>query len=144
MHKAGCKIIADKIIRKIFNNSKLANGRDWKTEYLDSKISVKSVKNVNEAINHIKTFGTNHTECIISSNKSNINKFFKEVPSSIVMNNTSTQFADGYEFGLGSEVGISTSKLHPRGPVGLEQLTTYKFVVKGTGQIRSWKIKLKI
>ena len=137
MHKAGCKIIADKKIHKIFNNSRLANSRDWKTEYLDSKISVKSVKNVDEAIRHIKTFGTNHTECIISSNKNNIDKFFRDVPSSIVMNNASTQFADGYEFGLGSEVGISTSKLHPRGPVGLEQLTTYKFVVKGTGQIRN-------
>ena len=137
LHKAGCKIIADKKIRKIFNNSKLANAKDWKTEYLDSKISVKSVKNIDEAISHIKTFGTNHTECIISTNKSNIDKFIKEVPSSIVMNNASTQFADGYEFGLGSEVGISTSKLHPRGPVGLEQLTTYKFVVKGTGQIRN-------
>ncbi|MAW01782.1 MAG: glutamate-5-semialdehyde dehydrogenase [Candidatus Pelagibacter sp.] len=137
LHKAGCKIIADKKIHKIFNNSRLANSRDWKTEYLDSKISVKSVKNVDEAIRHIKTFGTNHTECIISSNKNNIDKFFRDVPSSIVMNNASTQFADGYEFGLGSEVGISTSKLHPRGPVGLEQLTTYKFVVKGTGQIRN-------
>ena len=96
---------------------------------------------MDEAINHIKIYGTNHTECIISNNKKNVTKFFREVPSSIVMHNASTQFADGYEFGLGSEVGISTSKLHPRGPVGLEQLVTYKFVVKGKGQVRSWKIK---
>ena len=135
--EAGCKIIADKNIKKIFPDSILAKSKDWKTEYLEAKISVKGVKNLDEAINHIKIYGTNHTECIISNNKKNVAKFFKEVPSSIVMHNASTQFADGYEFGLGSEVGISTSKLHPRGPVGLEQLVTYKFVVKGKGQVRS-------
>jgi len=98
---------------------------------------VKLVKDLDEAVNHIKKYGTNHTECIISKNKQNIDKFTKKIQSSIVMQNTSTQFADGYEFGLGSEVGISTNKMHPRGPVGLEQLVTYKYVVNGKGQIRS-------
>ena len=103
---------------------------------MDSKISVKVVNNLNEAIDHIKKYGTNHTECIISKNKKNIKDFERRVSSSIVMTNASTQFADGYEFGLGSEVGISTNKMHPRGPVGLEQLVTYKYVVNGKGQTR--------
>ncbi len=132
----GCKIIGDKNIRKIFKNSSIAKEKDWSTEYLDSKISVKLVHNIDEAINHIKKYGTNHTECIISKNKKNIKKFERNVESSIIMTNASTQFADGYEFGLGSEVGISTNKMHPRGPVGLEQLVTYKYVVNGKGQIR--------
>ena len=132
----GCKIIGDKKIQKIFKGSILAKENDWSTEYLDSKISVKIVNDLKEAINHIKKYGTNHTECIISKNKNNIKTFEKNISSSIVMTNASTQFADGYEFGLGSEVGISTNKMHPRGPVGLEQLVTYKYIVKGKGQIR--------
>ena len=117
-------------------NSILAKDKDWKTEYLDAKISVKIVSNINEAIQHIKTYGTNHTECIISNDKMSIQKFSNEITSSIVMINASTQFADGYEFGLGSEVGISTNKMHPRGPVGLEQLVTYKYIVSGQGHTR--------
>ena len=132
----GCKIIGDKKIQKIFKGSILAKENDWSTEYLDSKISVKVVNDLKEAINHIKKYGTNHTECIISKNKNNIKNFEKNISSSIVMTNASTQFADGYEFGLGSEVGISTNKMHPRGPVGLEQLVTYKYIVNGKGQIR--------
>ena len=132
----GCKIIGDSNIRKIFKNCYLAKEKDWSTEYLDSKISVKLVKNIDEAISHIKKYGTNHTECIISKNKKNIKKFERNVESSIIMTNASTQFADGYEFGLGSEVGISTNKMHPRGPVGLEQLVSYKYVVNGKGQTR--------
>ena len=132
----GCKIIGDKKIQKIFKGSILAKENDWSTEYLDSKISVKVVDDLKEAINHIKKYGTNHTECIISKNKNNIKTFEKNISSSIVMTNASTQFADGYEFGLGSEVGISTNKMHPRGPVGLEQLVTYKYIVNGKGQIR--------
>ena len=132
----GCKIIGDKKIKKIFKGSILAKENDWSTEYLDSKISVKIVNDLKEAINHIKKYGTNHTECIISKNKNNIKTFEKNISSSIVMTNASTQFADGYEFGLGSEVGISTNKMHPRGPVGLEQLVTYKYIVNGKGQIR--------
>ena len=132
----GCKIIGDKKIKKIFKETILAKENDWSTEYLDSKISVKVVDDLKEAINHIKKYGTNHTECIISKNKSNIKTFEKNINSSIVMTNASTQFADGYEFGLGSEVRISTNKMHPRGPVGLEQLVTYKYIVNGKGQIR--------
>lgn len=136
LNNSGCKIIADKKINKIFKNSILAKDKDWKTEYLDAKISVKIVSNTNEAIQHIKTYGTNHTECIISNDKMSIQKFSNEITSSIVMINASTQFADGYEFGLGSEVGISTNKMHPRGPVGLEQLVTYKYIVSGQGHTR--------
>ena len=132
----GCKIIGDKKIQKIFKESILAKENDWSKEYLDSKISVKIVNDLKEAINHIKKYGTNHTECIISKNKNNIKNFEKNISSSIIMTNASTQFADGYEFGLGSEVGISTNKMHPRGPVGLEQLVTYKYIVNGKGQIR--------
>ena len=136
LHKHKCKIIGDKIVKKYFSKAKIATEKDWKTEYLDSIISIKIVKNIEEAIAHIKKYGTNHTESIITNNKKNAEKFLNEITSSIVMHNTSTQFADGYEFGLGAEVGISTNKLHPRGPVGLEQLTTYKYIVKGNGQIR--------
>ena len=136
LHKHKCQIIGDKIVKKYFSKAKIATEKDWKTEYLDSIISVKIVKNIEEAIAHIKKYGTNHTESIITNNKKNAKKFLNEITSSIVMHNTSTQFADGYEFGLGAEVGISTNKLHPRGPVGLEQLTTYKYIVKGNGQIR--------
>ena len=136
LNTKGCKIIADKKTQKIYNKSTLAKENDWSTEYLDSKISVKVVSNLNEAIKHIKKYGTNHTECIISNNINNIKIFEKNISSSIIMTNASTQFADGYEFGLGSEVGISTNKMHPRGPVGLEQLVTYKYIVNGKGQIR--------
>ncbi len=136
LNTKGCEIIGDKKTKKIFEKSVLARENDWSTEYLDSKISVKVVSNLNEAIKHIKKYGTNHTECIISNNKNNIKIFEKNIGSSIIMTNASTQFADGYEFGLGSEVGISTNKMHPRGPVGLEQLVTYKYIVNGKGQIR--------
>ncbi len=136
LNSKGCKIIGDKKTKKIYEKSILAKENDWSTEYLDSRISVKIVSDLNEAIKHIKKYGTNHTECIISNNKNNIKIFEKNINSSIIMTNASTQFADGYEFGLGSEVGISTSKMHPRGPVGLEQLVTYKYIVNGKGQIR--------
>tara|TARA_Y100001958_G_scaffold155320_1_gene145763 strand:- start:698 stop:1957 length:1260 start_codon:yes stop_codon:yes gene_type:complete len=136
LNAKGCKIIGDKKTQKIYEKSILAKDNDWSTEYLDSRISVKVVSNLNEAIKHIKKYGTNHTECIISNNKNNIKIFEKNISSSIIMTNASTQFADGYEFGLGSEVGISTNKMHPRGPVGLEQLVTYKYIVNGKGQIR--------
>ncbi|MEK9741416.1 MAG: glutamate-5-semialdehyde dehydrogenase [Pelagibacteraceae bacterium] len=136
LHKNNCKIIGDKLVKKYFPLSTLAKEQDWKTEYLDAIISVKIVNSIDEAIAHIKKYGTNHTESIITQNKKNAQKFLNEINSSIVMHNTSTQFADGYEFGLGAEVGISTNKLHPRGPVGLEQLTSYKYIVKGNGQIR--------
>ncbi len=134
---SGCEIIGDAIVKKNFKNSIIAKEQDWKTEYLDSKISVKVVNNIEEAIKHINKYGTKHTESIITENKKNAKLFLTNVDSSIVLHNASTQFADGGEFGFGAEVGISTNKLHPRGPVGLEQLTTYKYIVEGNGQIRA-------
>ena len=135
--RLGCKIIGDKIIKKNFSgNIKIANKKDWDTEYLSPTISVKIVKGVDEAINHINKHGTFHTDTIVTQNKNVAKKFLSKINSSIAIHNASTQFADGGEFGFGAEVGISTEKLHPRGPVGLEQLTTYKYILKGTGQIR--------
>jgi len=127
-----CEVIVDKKINKLFNNNlKIAKELDWKTEYLDAKISIKSVKNVKEAVDHVLKYGTMHTDCIISNNKKNTSFFLNNVNSSIAMHNVSTQFADGGEFGFGGEIGISTNKLPPRGPVGLNQLTSYKYIVKG-------------
>ena len=133
-----CKIFADNIIKKSFNGkSKLAKEKDWSTEYLSAKVSVKSVNNILDAINHINKYGTMHTDSIITRNKKNANLFLKNIKSSIAMHNTSTQFADGGEFGFGGEVGISTNTLPPRGPVGLNQLISYKYEVLGKGQIRN-------
>ncbi len=135
--KNECKVLVDKKINKFFNNNlPLAREKDWKTEYLDAKLSIKSVKNVQEAVNHILKYGTMHTDCIISNNKKNVDFFLSSVNSSIAMHNVSTQFADGGEFGFGGEIGISTNKLPPRGPVGLNQLTSYKYIVRGKGIIR--------
>ena len=115
----------------------MANERDWSTEYLDKIISIKTIKNgVEEAVNHINKYGSGHTDAILSDNKSAVDYFLKNVDSGIVMHNTSTQFADGGEFGMGAEIGISTSKVHARGPVGVAQLTSFKYKVLGTGQIR--------
>ena len=133
----GCVVYTDNKIRKVYKgNSFLASEKDWMTEYLTSKISIKSVKNVIEAINHINKYGTQHTDAIICRNKKTSKIFLKNVKSSIAMHNTSTQFADGGEFGFGAEVGISTNNLPPRGPVGLGQLVSYKYEVVGSGQIR--------
>ena len=133
----GCVVYTDNKIRKVYKgNSFLASEKDWMTEYLTSKISIKSVKNVIEAINHINKYGTQHTDAIICKNKKTSRIFLKNVKSSIAMHNTSTQFADGGEFGFGAEVGISTNNLPPRGPVGLGQLVSYKYEVFGSGQIR--------
>ncbi len=133
----GCVVYTDNKIRKVYKgNSFLASEKDWMTEYLTSKISIKSVKNVIEAINHINKYGTQHTDAIICKNKKTSEIFLKNVKSSIAMHNTSTQFADGGEFGFGAEVGISTNNLPPRGPVGLGQLVSYKYEVIGSGQIR--------
>ncbi len=127
-----CEVIVDKKINKLFNhNLKLAKELDWRTEYLDAKISIKSVKDVKAAVEHVLKYGTMHTDCIISNNKKNTSFFLNNVNSSIAMHNVSTQFADGGEFGFGGEIGISTNKLPPRGPVGLNQLTSYKYIVKG-------------
>tara|TARA_X000001036_G_scaffold404156_1_gene411250 strand:+ start:73 stop:1314 length:1242 start_codon:yes stop_codon:yes gene_type:complete len=134
----GCEVRVDKKINKLFQNKlKNATEIDWKTEYLDAKISIKTVKNVKDAVNHILKYGTMHTDSIISNNSKNAKIFLEGVNSSIAMHNVSTQFADGGEFGFGGEIGISTNKLPPRGPVGINQLTSYKYIVSGKGIVRS-------
>ena len=138
LEENGCKIIGDNKIKKIYKGKvQKASVKDWSKEYLSAKVSVKCVKNLNEAILHINKFGTMHTDCIITQNKKSANKFLKEVKSSIAMQNTSTQFADGGEFGFGGEVGISTNNLPPRGPVGLNQLVSYKYQVTSKGKVRN-------
>jgi glutamate-5-semialdehyde dehydrogenase len=135
--KLGCKIIGDKTIKKFVSGKmKIATKKDWETEYLSSTISIKSVNGVAEAIDHINKYGSSHTDSIVTKNKKTAKKFLTNIKSSIAIHNASTQFADGGEFGFGAEVGISTSKLHPRGPIGLDQLTTYKYILEGKGQIR--------
>ena len=137
LEKNGCSIIGDNKIIKNFNGKiKKASINDWSKEYLSSAVSVKTVKNLDDAINHINKYGTNHTDSIITRNKKSAKKFLKEVKSSIAMHNTSTQFADGGEFGFGGEVGISTNTLPPRGPVGLNQLVSYKYQITSNGKIR--------
>jgi len=137
LFKSGCNLIVDQIIKKQFSGKvKIAKTKDWNTEYLSPTISVKCVKGVDDAINHINKYGSCHTDSIVTKNKKVAKKFLYNVKSSIAIHNASTQFADGGEFGFGAEVGISTNKIHPRGPVGLEQLTTYKYILKGKGQIR--------
>ena len=137
LEKKGCRIIGDNKIKKNYKGKiKIAKEADWSKEYLAPAVSVKSVKNINEAINHINKYGTMHTDAIITSNFRSAKKFLKEVNSSIAMHNTSTQFADGGEFGFGGEVGISTNTLPPRGPVGLNQLVSYKYQVSSNGKIR--------
>ena len=134
----GCEIVVDKKINSKFKNRfKLAREIDWRTEYLAPKISIKSVNGVEDAKKHIIKYGTMHTDSIITNNSKIAQKFLNGVNSSIAMHNVSTQFADGGEFGFGGEIGISTNKLPPRGPVGVNQLTSYKYIVSGNGTIRS-------
>ena len=134
----GCEVRVDNKINKYFGYKlKKATEKDWKTEYLDKIISIKTVKNVEEAVNHILKYGTMHTDSIITNNPRTAKYFLEGVNSSIAMHNASTQFADGGEFGFGGEIGISTNKMPPRGPVGINQLTSYKYIVKGNGAIRS-------
>ena len=132
----GCEIRGDKNIQALNKNIKNATIEDWQTEYLDKILSIKTVKNVSDAVMHIEKFGSNHTDAIITDNKNTAEIFLKEVNSAIVLHNASTQYADGGEFGMGAEMGIATGKLHARGPVGLEQLTTYKYQLRGNGQVR--------
>ena len=137
LEENNCKIIGDKYLKKFYKGKIiLATQKDWSKEYLSAIVSVKCVKNSDEAIRHINKYGTMHTDCIITQNNQTAKKFIKNVKSSIAMHNTSTQFADGGEFGFGGEVGISTSNLPPRGPVGLGQLISYKYEIIGKGQTR--------
>ena len=133
----GCKIIGDNRVKKNYKGKIIgATNKDWSKEYLSATVSVKCVRDINDAINHINRYGTMHTDSIITMNKKSAKKFLNEVKSSIAMHNTSTQFADGGEFGFGGEVGISTNKLPPRGPVGLNQLVSYKYQISSNGRIR--------
>ena len=137
LEENNCKIYGDRNIRKHYEGKIYpAKQRDWSTEYLAATVSVKTVKNCEEAINHLNKYGTMHTDSIITQNKKTAKKFLKNVKSSIAMHNTSTQFSDGGEFGFGGEVGISTNKLPPRGPVGLAQLVSYKYEVVSNGKTR--------
>ena len=137
LEENNCKIIGDKYLKKFYKGKIiLATQKDWSKEYLSAIVSVKCVKNSDEAIKHINKYGSMHTDCIITQNNQTAKKFIKKVKSSIAMHNASTQFADGGEFGFGGEVGISTSNLPPRGPVGLGQLISYKYEIIGKGQTR--------
>ena len=133
---SGCEVRGDFVAKSLDDRISLASDVDWITEYLDSIISIKVVDGVEEAINHINNYGSNHTDAIVTDDMDVADRFLNLVDSGIVMHNTSTQFADGGEFGMGAEIGISTGRLHARGPVGAEQLTTYKYVVSGDGQLR--------
>jgi len=136
LRAAGCEIRGDKDVRAAFPPANSASEEDWRTEYLDAIISVKTVNGIEEAIRHIETYGSHHTEAIVTEHMAAAERFLWAVDSAIVMWNTSTQFADGGEFGMGAEIGIGTGKLHARGPVGVEQLTTFKYIVCGNGQVR--------
>ena len=137
LQNEGCLVKGDKEILKINDSIELADETDWATEYLDKIISIKTIKGgVKEAVNHINEYGSGHTDAILSEDQLAVDYFLNNVDSGIVMHNTSTQFADGGEFGMGAEIGISTSKVHARGPVGVAQLTSFKYKVLGTGQVR--------
>jgi glutamate-5-semialdehyde dehydrogenase len=136
LNEKGCKIVGDELTKSIVPYIDLAIEEDWSTEYLAPKISIKVVGDVYDAIEHIQKFGTQHTDAIMTENEEIAKVFTNAVDSAIVLVNASTQFADGGEFGLGAEIGISTGKLHARGPVGAAQLTSFKYVVHGNGQIR--------
>ena len=133
---AGCEIKGDKPTQAADKRVKNASELDWSTEYLDSIISIKQVTGVDDAIMHINRYGSEHTDAIVTNDENIAEEFLSGVNSAIVLHNASTQFADGGEFGMGAEIGIATGKLHARGPIGLEQLTTFKYVVRGNGQVR--------
>jgi glutamate-5-semialdehyde dehydrogenase len=132
----GCEVRGDAATQRADARVKPATDSDWTTEYLDAIISVKTVDGVDGAIDHIAGHSTQHTDAIITANTQTAERFMREVDSAIVLHNASTQFADGGEFGFGGEIGIATGKLHARGPVGVEQLTSFKYIVRGNGQIR--------
>ena len=123
--------------RKWYPNATPATEEDWRTEYLDEILSIRVVPDFDDAVDHIETYGSHHSDAIVTESYANSQRFLKEIDSAAVYVNASTCFTDGYEFGLGAEVGISTQKLHCRGPMGLEGLTSYKYIVYGNGQVRT-------
>ena len=127
---------ATPLVRRLEPRATPATEQDWRTEYLDAILAVKTVAGLDEAIAHVNRYGSHHTDCIVAADAAAAARFLREVDSAIVLHNASTQFADGGEFGMGAEIGIATGRLHARGPVGVEQLTSYKYVVRGTGQVR--------
>ena len=133
---AGCEIVGDKLAQSLDDRIGEATTEDWTAEYLDAKLSCAVVSSVEEAVTHINTYGSHHTDSILAEDKDAADYFLKNVDSGIVLHNASTQYADGGEFGMGAEIGIATGKMHARGPVGLEQLCTYKYLVHGSGQTR--------
>jgi glutamate-5-semialdehyde dehydrogenase len=134
---AGCEVRGDQAVQQFDARVRPAAEQDWYTEYLDAIIAARIVDGVDAAIEHIATYGSAHTESIVTTNQRTADHFLTNVDSAIVLHNASTQFADGGEFGMGAEIGISTDKFHARGPVGVEQLTSYKYVVRGSGQVRA-------
>ncbi len=133
----GCEIRADERVSRLLSFASRADEEDWKTEYLEAILSVALVDGISGAIDHINRYSSNHTDAIISENEVTAQQFFNEVDSAILLHNASTQFADGGEFGMGAEIGIATGKMHARGPVGVEQLTSFKYCVSGNGQTRA-------
>jgi glutamate-5-semialdehyde dehydrogenase len=133
---ANCEVRGDQVVQKADPRVKPASEDDWSAEYLDAIITAGVVEGVDAAIEHIERYGSHHTDAIVTADRQAAEKFLNEVDSAIVLHNASTQFADGGEFGFGAEIGIATGKLHARGPVGVEQLTSFKYRVRGSGQIR--------
>jgi glutamate-5-semialdehyde dehydrogenase len=132
----GCQVRGDEAAQQADSRVIAATEEDWRTEYLEAIISAKIVDGLDAAIDHIETYGSHHTDCIVTQDQARAERFLREVDSAIVLHNASTQFADGGEFGFGAEIGIATGRMHARGPVGLEQLTSFKYRVRGAGQVR--------